>query len=163
MKTLFLLRHAKSSWKDTDLPDHDRPLNKRGKKDAPRMGKLLREQGYLPSLIISSTAKRARKTAKKFASECKYKQEIQLTSDLYHAGPQEMLKLLQAVPADLPSVMLVGHCPGIQDYLHQVTGYADDFPTAGLAMIELPVEEWTQLQMESQGELQKFWRPKEVD
>ena len=78
MKTLLLLRHAKSSWSDPTLPDHDRPLNKRGIHDAPRMGKLLRHEHLMPDLILSSTAVRAKKTAELVAKACKYKGEIAL-------------------------------------------------------------------------------------
>ena len=78
MKTLLLLRHAKSSWNEQDLPDHDRPLNKRSQKDAPRMGKLLKDEDLIPDLIISSTAVRAKKTAGLVAKACKYKRKIVL-------------------------------------------------------------------------------------
>ena len=80
MKKIYILRHAKSSWKDEGLPDHDRPLNKRGKRDAPRMGRLLAEEGLVPDLIVSSTAKRAHKTTTEVADACGYKGEIALNS-----------------------------------------------------------------------------------
>jgi phosphohistidine phosphatase len=83
MKTLLIMRHAKSSWKDPDLPDHDRPLNKRGKHDAPSMGKLLKDEDLIPDLIISSTAARAKKTAELVAKACKYKGEISLNQSLW--------------------------------------------------------------------------------
>ena len=82
MKTLLILRHAKSSWKEQDLPDHDRPLNKRGKNDAPRMGKLLKDEDLIPDLIMSSTAVRAKKTAELVAKACKYKGKIVLNHSL---------------------------------------------------------------------------------
>ena len=85
MKTLLILRHAKSSWNNLDLPDYDRPLNKRGKRDAPRMGDFLRHQDLVPDLIISSTAKRAKKTAKLFAKAVGYKEKISLETSFYHA------------------------------------------------------------------------------
>ncbi|MFB3041695.1 MAG: histidine phosphatase family protein, partial [Candidatus Poribacteria bacterium] len=83
MKTLLILRHAKSSWEHPELTDHDRPLNKRGKRDAPRMGKLLRVQGLVPDLIMSSTAKRARSTAKTVARKSGYKEKVELTPAFY--------------------------------------------------------------------------------
>ena len=92
MKTLLILRHAKSSWNNLDLPDYDRPLNKRGKRDAPRMGDFLRHQDLVPDLIISSTAKRAKKTAKLFAKAVGYKEKISLETsfimqDQKHISP----------------------------------------------------------------------------
>ena len=102
MKTLLILRHAKSSWKDASLADHDRPLNKRGKRDAPRMGRLLQEQDLVPDRIISSTAKRARNTAKAVAKACNCKDKVELTSEFYHAGPGAYLAVLQNVSA-MPS------------------------------------------------------------
>ena len=90
MKTLLILRHAKSSWKEQDLQDHDRLLNKRGKNDAPRMGKLLKDENLIPDLIMSSTAVRAKKTAELVAKACKYKGKIVLNHSLYgteHPAP----------------------------------------------------------------------------
>ena len=85
MKTLLLMRHAKSSWDDPDVADHDRPLNKRGKKDAPRMGQWLAEQGLTPEVIVTSTAKRARKTAELVAESCGCQREPIVLPELYHA------------------------------------------------------------------------------
>src|SRR3990172_12140295 len=85
MKTLMLLRHAKSSWKDAEVPDHDRPLNKRGKKTAPQMGRLLSTEGLVPDLILSSTAVRARETAKAVAKDSSYKGPTELLDSLYLA------------------------------------------------------------------------------
>ena len=94
MKTLLIMRHAKSSWKEQDLPDHDRPLNKRGKNDAPRMEKLLKDEDLVPDLIMSSTAVRAKKTAELVAKTCKYKGKIVLDRSLYGAEPAAYLKIL---------------------------------------------------------------------
>ena len=94
MKTLLIMRHAKSSWKEQDLPDHDRPLNKRGKNDAPRMGKLLKDEDLVPDLIMSSTAVRAKKTAELVAKTCKYNGKIVLNHSLYGAEPAAYLKIL---------------------------------------------------------------------
>ena len=90
MKTLLLLRHAKSSWKDGDLDDHDRPLNKRGKRDAPRMGQLLRDQDLLPELILTSSARRCRKTAEHVIQSSGYRGETRITGELYEAGAKQL-------------------------------------------------------------------------
>jgi phosphohistidine phosphatase len=92
MKTLLVLRHAKSSWKNANLADFDRPLNKRGKRDAPRMGELLRREGIVPDLIISSSAERALTTAEAVALACGYDLEIQTTRQLYHAWPDDYIE-----------------------------------------------------------------------
>ena len=99
MKTLFLLRHAKSSWSDEGLADFDRPLNERGKKAAPYMGKMIAEIGYSPALIISSTAKRARKTAKKFAKAGNFK-NVALDERIYEASASTLLYIASETSDD---------------------------------------------------------------
>ena len=160
MKTLLILRHAKSSWKDASLADHDRPLNKRGKRDAPRMGRLLQEQGLVPDRIISSTAKRARNTAKAVAKACDCKDKVELTSEFYHAGPGAYLAVLQNVSDDGQRVMVVGHNPGMEALVSHLTGRMETMPTAALAHVVLPIEKWDELDYEIQGELLHLWRPK---
>ena len=160
MKTLLILRHAKSSWKDASLADHDRPLNKRGKRDAPRIGKLLQEQDLVPERIISSTAKRARNTAKAVAKACHCEDKVELTPEFYHAGPGAYLAVLQDVPDNEQRVMVVGHNPGMEALVTHLTGRMETMPTAALAHIELPIEKWTDLDYEVQGALLHLWRPK---
>ncbi len=162
MKTLLILRHAKSSWKDDTLPDHDRPLNKRGKQDAPRMGKLLQEKGLVPDLIISSTAKRARKTAEMVAEESGYEGEIQLERDLYAFEPTAYLDELAQIEDHYQIVLIVGHNPGLEELVEQLTGEFARLPTAALAQVSLPVESWSDLDEETQGQLSNLWRPKEL-
>src|SRR5690348_12650091 len=94
MKSVLVLRHAKSSWKHPKLADHDRPLNKRGKRDAPRMGRLLKKEHLVPDIIISSTAIRARTTAKAVAKASGYQGEITFNRSLYAAGPQAYIDVL---------------------------------------------------------------------
>lgn len=162
MKTLLILRHAKSSWKDDTLPDHDRPLNKRGKQDAPRMGKLLQEKGLVPDLIISSTAKRARKTAEMVAEESGYEGEIQLERDLYAFEPTAYLEELAQIEDHFQTILIVGHNPGLEELVEQLTGKFARLPTAALAQVSLPVESWSDLDEETQGQLSNLWRPKEL-
>ena len=162
MKTLLILRHAKSSWKDTSLADHDRPLNKRGKRDAPRMGKFVREQGLVPDRIISSTAKRARNTAKAVAKACDCQDKVELTSEFYHAGPGSYLAVLQNAPDNEKRVMVVGHNPGMEALVAHLTGRMETMPTAALAHVALPIEKWTELDYEVQGELLDLWHPKGI-
>ncbi len=160
MKTLLILRHAKSSWKDASLADHDRPLNKRGKQDGLRMGKFLRKQGLAPDRIISSTAKRARKTATAVAKACHYEDKVELTQEFYHAGPGAYLAVLQNLPDADQRVMVVGHNPGMEALVCHLTGGIETMPTAAVAHITLPIEKWAELDYEVQGELLHLWYPK---
>ncbi len=163
MKTLLILRHAKSSWRDEGMDDHDRPLNKRGKRDAPRMGQLLQSADLPPELIISSTAKRARKTASKVAKKCRYEGVIELTGELYLAPPENYLQVLRNVPDQYQRVMVVGHNPGLEELLGLLTGQHTPLPTAALANIELPINCWRDLDESSPGTLLALWRPKELE
>ncbi len=163
MKTLLILRHAKSSWKDEQRSDHDRPLNKRGKRDAPRIGKLLRSEHLAPELIISSTARRARKTAAKVARQSGYEGVIELTGDLYLAAPQQYLEVLQNVPDHIDRVMVVGHNPGAEELLALLTGHVTHFSTAALAHVDLEIDSWHQLTRECRGQLAGFWRPSDLE
>src|SRR5688572_21006606 len=101
MKTLLLLRHAKSSWKDSDIDDHERPLNKRGKRDAPRMGRLLRDESLLPDLILASSAKRCRKTAEHVLHASGYHGETRITGDLYEANAARLRAVLAGLAESL--------------------------------------------------------------
>ncbi|MEW5867886.1 MAG: histidine phosphatase family protein [Chloroflexota bacterium] len=161
MKTLLVLRHAKSSWKEADLSDHDRPLNKRGKRDAPRMGELLRQEDLVPDLILSSTAKRARTTAELVAEASGYEGEIQLLRDLYAAGAEAFVEALQHVSSKYDCVMVVGHNPGLEELLEALTGDYETLPTAALGQVQLPVDEWAELREDTNGRLVSIWRPRE--
>jgi phosphohistidine phosphatase len=162
VKTLLILRHAKSSWKDLHLADHDRPLNKRGKKDAPRMGQLLLDEGLLPDLIISSTAKRARNTVEGLLEGSGYSPEVQYTRDFYHGYTDTFIDILGALDDKYEQVMIVGHNPGLEELLEVLTGDYERVPTAALAQVQLPIHSWADLGDEPQGELVAVWRPKEL-
>lgn len=160
MTTLLILRHAKSSWSNANLTDHQRPLNSRGKRDAPRMGKLLQEQDLVPHLIITSSAERARTTAEMVAHSCQYPGEIEVTSDLYHADPPAYVARLQEVEDQHRRVLVVGHNPGLEALLKRLTGEAHRLPTAALAHVEMPLATWRELSGASRGQLKSLWRPK---
>jgi len=162
MKQLFVLRHAKSSWNHPELDDHDRPLNKRGERDAPRMGRLLLEQTLLPDRIVSSTAARARATAEIVAEACGYGRQVVLTRELYLATPGDCLALLAQIPVEDESVMLVGHNPGTEELVELLTGRAERMPTAALARIALPIDAWRSATRDMGGDLLALWRPKEL-
>lgn len=162
MRTLLVLRHAKSSWDHSELADHDRPLNKRGMRAAPRMGRLLAEQDLIPDLILSSTAARARTTAELVADACGSPPAIDYLPSLYGAGPEEYLEAASEAGCDDERIMVVGHNPGIELLVALVAGVRERMPTAALAHIELDIDGWEDA-MEARGRLIGLWRPKELD
>jgi len=162
VKTLLVLRHAKSSWENTRLADHDRPLSPRGKRDAPRMGRLIRELDLVPDLIITSTANRAFSTAELVALESGFEEEIRSTRHLYHAWTEEFLEVLGRVPEECNRVMIVGHNPGLEELIEQLTGQQERMPTAALAQIQLPIDRWRDVNEETESTLVGLWRPREI-
>ncbi len=159
MRTLLLLRHAKSSWKQPELDDHDRPLNKRGKKEAPKVGKYLKENNLVPDLILCSTARRARDTAQAAAEESGYPGEIEFTHDLYLSDTGCYLDILRCLPNSVNCVLVVGHNPDLDDLLALLTDVPEHMTTAALARIELPISSWQELNEATDGRLQKLWTP----
>ena len=145
MKILTLVRHAKSSWKDTSLADRDRPLNKRGKRDAPEMGRRIAEAGIRPSLIVSSPAVRAWTTAKIVADAIGYPREfLQRDNNLYLATVNGILDVIVAQDNGFNSMMLVGHNPGFTDFANYlVPGLTNNLPTAGVVSVELDTDDWS--------------------
>jgi len=162
MKQLLVLRHAKSSWKDSTLRDFDRPLNKRGEHDAPRMGGLLAKLDLVPDQIITSAAVRAESTAEAVAANCGYDGEILATQDLYMGGPDDYIALLNLVPDSNTRVMVVGHNPGIEDVVEGFTNHWYRMPTAALALIQLDIDNWQGIDLATEGNLLNLWLPKEI-
>lgn len=154
MKTLVLIRHAKSSWKEDSLPDAERPLNNRGKRDAPFMGKLLRDRDIVPDLIISSPAVRAMTTAEYIAAETRYCIEnIIAPASLYLAEPADILTVLEAVDDALGTVFVVGHNPGISNLAALLSSTpVEPLPTCGIACLQMPAGSWKDIRR-AQGEL----------
>lgn len=145
MKTLTIVRHAKSSWKDASLRDRDRPLNKRGKRDAPEMGRRIDEAGIRPSLILSSPAVRAWKTAKAVAEAINYPLEfLQKEDALYLASVERMLDVLVAQDNRFNNIMLVAHNPGLTEFANfLVPGLTNNLPTAGVVSVEIDQDDWS--------------------
>jgi len=162
MKTLLLLRHAKSSWKHSELADHDRPLNKRGKWTAPLMGALLLDEDLIPDLILCSSAVRAHTTALLVAKACSYIGEIKQTRKLYLAEPEDYLEVLRQVAEKHERVLVVGHNPGLEALIEALTGEAIAMPTAALAQVELSLKRWSDLDTDTDGKLVNVWRPKDL-
>jgi phosphohistidine phosphatase len=149
MKTLLILRHAKSRPKDPYISDHDRELDERGKDDALRMGKLLRNKGLVPDFVISSSALRARTTAEIVAEECEYKGEakIALKRSLYEAKPKDFINILKKLSDRYNRVLIVGHNPTIEETVQTLTDSLDDvlMPSCALAHLSIPIEKWSDL------------------
>jgi len=164
MKTFILVRHAKSNWDNPDLDDIDRPLNKRGLRDAPNMGKLLAEKGIKPDLIISSPAERAFTTAEFFAEALDYPLEnIRIEKLIYFAGFQEITRMLSELADSVSTVILFGHNPDIT-LLANVLSIAKigNMPTCGIVCIDFKMEKWQQIS-EKKGILRFFEEPKRHD
>jgi len=170
MLTLCLLRHAKSSWKDPTLPDHDRPLNSRGRTEAPVMGKEIRKHGLDPDLVLCSTARRTRDTLALVLPELKAEPKIVYEDGLYHGTPEEMLDLLHSVAATPGQVLLVGHNPELHAFaLDLISSGATQLkdrleaklPTAGLVVLRFPAGAWKDVAVNS-GKLELFLAPSDV-
>jgi phosphohistidine phosphatase len=144
MKTLILVRHAKSSWDDAMLSDFDRPLNDRGKRDAPRMAKRLKEKDLLPDLILSSPAKRALATATLIAEGITFPvDQIKTDNRIYHASDDELLSVVQSIDDSFDLVILFGHNPGLTEFANRLTeSRIDNIPTCGILSCKLDVSSW---------------------
>ncbi len=160
MKTLFVLRHAKSSWDDPDLADFDRPLNKRGTTSAPFMGGLMASNGFSPDVILSSPAARARETAALAKDGGDIQAEIRYDERIYEASPAALREVLADVDDQYRSVMIVGHNPGMEGFIKFLTGRLESMPTAALAVIDLDISGWSEIDAE-RGKLRKIFRPKD--
>lgn len=146
MKTLLLLRHAKSSWGDPAAPDFDRPLAQRGVADAPRIGQALQQRGLLPDLILSSPAVRATQTIEAVVKAAGLGLSPQFDQNIYGASPAELLAIIRRIPDVNSCAMLVGHNPGFAEVVSRLTGTSQDMPTAALACVELPIESWADVE-----------------
>lgn len=162
MKTLLLMRHAKSGWDTEGVSDHDRPLNDRGNRTAPAMGLVLVKKGLVPDLIVSSTALRARETALAVAAACEWKHEVRLTRDLYMAEPDDILSVVAQVPDEAQRVLVVGHNPGMEDLVSDLSFMRNSMPTATIAMFELDVSSWSVPVDGKVAKLVDVWRPREI-
>lgn len=160
MKHLYLVRHAKSSWDDHTLSDLERPLNKRGKRDAPFMGKLLKKLKVNPDLILSSPAERAISTAKIFAEELDYpKKKILVYDDIYESSPGEILNVISEAGEENKSIMVFGHNPSFSSLAFLLTNSPVNMPTCSIAAIEFNLNSWSDIEPNT-GKLIFFEYPK---
>ena len=143
MKTLFLLRHAKSSWKDESLPDFERPLNRRGKQAAERIGRYLKHELIVPEIVLSSPAVRTRETTERVAKAAKWTPEILFDQRIYEAGGLQLLEVVSQIENERKTALLVGHNPGIEELLMLLTGESKHIPTGTFMQIDLKTSKWT--------------------
>jgi phosphohistidine phosphatase len=163
MKNLLIMRHAKSSWKDDALPDHERPLNKRGRLDAPRMGRLLRARGLEPQAILSSTAVRARATAAAVAEALAFEGEISRQPGFYSEAPDAYFVALRRLPESVETALVIAHNPGLEDLLATLTGEEETLSTAAIAHVRLSLASWPDLSPDTEGALVDLWRPRALE
>ena len=163
MKILTIGRHAKSSWKDTSLSDKNRPLNRRGERDAPIMGERIHAHGIRPSLIVSSPATRAWTTAKTIARAINYPLEfLQKDENLYLASLDDILDVVVAQDNSFNNMMLVGHNPGLTDFANfLVPGLTHNLPTAGVVSVQIPQDDWSLYERPSTELVVHDWPKKE--
>jgi len=163
VKTLFIIRHAKSSWDASNIDDFERPLNDRGKRDAPRMGKRLKEKDIHPTLLLSSPAKRALSTAKRIAKVLKYpKDDIKTDRRLYHADEETMLTVVRELKDKQDVVMIFSHNPGLTEFVNSLMDGEldiDNVPTCGIVAFKLNLETWKDVDW-GKGKLLFFDYPK---
>lgn len=164
-KCLLVMRHAKSSWAEENTSDHDRKLNKRGKRTAPRVGEWLVEQQLLPQLVFCSTAKRASETAKLLTPSFQHEFSIDYIPELYLAPASTYIELASTRGDEAACVLMIGHNPGIESLAGYLVGSSVAFPTAALLIAEFDIDRWNQLSLDQCREQlaspPRVWRPKE--
>jgi len=160
MKTLFVLRHAKSNWDNSDLSDFERPLSSRGLDAARFIGGLIYKRNLHPQIIVSSPAKRAKQTAVLVKELAEISKPIIFDERIYEASPPTLFNLIREFDEKYESVLIVGHNPGFENLVRMLTGENVTMPTAALAKINLDIESWRELDSVS-NELEYLLRPKE--
>lgn len=163
MKTLIIMRHAKSSWKQAGQTDHDRPLNRRGKDAAPLMGRRIAGASLRPDLILCSTAERAKQTCEAVVEAADWSIEPIFTKQLYLATPSAIRSTLTEYCDSADTIMVIAHNPGLSEFTQELTGTFDHLPTGAVAHIKLPIDDWLKIGGPIQGELADFWTPKDAD
>ena len=160
MRTLYLLRHAKSSWKDETLPDFERPLAGRGKRACEVVAQIIQEREIRFCLALCSTAIRARETLELVNQNVKLRTELRFDERIYEAGVADLLEVTSEIESDRKSVLMVGHNPGFEDLLYLLTGETHRFPTASLAKLKLKVSKWSD-SYDNKAVLDWITRPKD--
>jgi phosphohistidine phosphatase len=145
MKTLYLLRHAKSSWKDETIIDVERPLNGRGRKASQAVGSFLKREKIIPDLVLSSSAIRARQTTDIVMEAARLRTDLRFDERIYEATAHRLLEVVRQIEKSKKSVLLVGHNPGLEEFLKMLTGTVDPMPTATLAKVVSSASNWADI------------------
>ena len=161
MKRLVIMRHAKSSWKETSLTDHQRPLNKRGRRDAPAVGHALQVRGWAPALVLSSDSTRTRQTLKRMLPELAAPPAVRWLPDFYHGGANDLLEAMAALPEESGTVLALGHNPGWENAVRAMTGETRRLTTANAALLQAEGS-WADLAHPMAWQLVAVVRPKEL-
>jgi phosphohistidine phosphatase len=162
MKTLLLLRHAKSSWNDASLKDFDRPLNERGLRAAPLVGRFMREQKISPDLLLCSPARRARETVALVKQAAHWDAPVRFDERIYEAGVEQLIEVISQIEEKVNKALLVGHNPGMEALIFQLTGEEKRVPTAALAQVTLDIEKWGKTHTDC-GTLDWLVKPKQLE
>ena len=163
MKELLILRHAKSAHSNPMLRDHDRPLNDRGRQAAPRVGRLLAQEGLLPDLLLCSTATRTMQTAGLVAEAADMHPRTEMLKELYHASARTILETVVLRGGDSERIMVVGHNPGMEDVLHALGLGMHEMPTAALAHIRFDIDDWTMAGSAGDATLERLWLARSLE
>lgn len=161
MKTLYLLRHAKSSWKDETLADIERPLNGRGRKAAKTVGAFLKKEEIVLDLVLSSSAVRARETTDLVIKAASFSTELRFDERIYEAEAQRLLGVVNQIEPGKKSVLLVGHNPGLEELLKLLTGVEETMPTGALSKVVLSASAWDGIKGKG-GSLEWIVKPKQL-
>lgn len=162
MRTLILMRHAKSDWGSPDLPDHARHVNGRGQSDTLRMAQWMAEQALIPEIILASTAVRVRETVDSLRAHWSDPPPVCYSDDLYLAPPEAILRCVRGDAMDFTRVMVVGHNPGLAALVEKLAGQSLSMPTAAVAAFQLRIDNWRKLSTHSPVEAVTYHCPKSV-
>jgi phosphohistidine phosphatase len=162
MRTLYLLRHAKSSWKDPSQADFERPLANRGRKACESIARLIQDRGLEFDLVLCSTAIRARETIDLVTKYAKLRTELRFDERIYEATVAQLVEIVSQLENERKSVLLIGHNPGFEDLLHVFSGADHRFPTASLAKIKLKISKWSD-PFDHKASVDWIIRPKELE
>ncbi len=161
MKTILLMRHAKSSWGDKVKDDWDRPLSKRGKKNIPEMTQLLKEKEVIPQVILASAATRARETGELLVHELRYRGDVQYLSSLYMGEQDTYLKEINQLPDAVDCALVIGHNPGLEMLFQMLSGRVESLPTTAIACFQVPIDTWKELDYDCKFEAIHLWKIKD--
>lgn len=164
LRRLIVMRHAKSSWEAGVPTDHARPLNKRGRRDAPRIADRLAEREWIPEFVFSSDSNRTTETFELMAPQFPSEPPVEFLDLLYHSGPNEVMQCVSNAPENISTVMVLGHNPGWEAVVHWLSGEAITMTTANAALLQIESDDWGDaLQRDGLWELVEVIRPKELD